>query len=153
MRVCLKCRGLDAQPLPAATYTSTNTGTFTHFGMHASSVNVSMYTYAHSMPTPFKTQPRERMFGELRNILLVRKYFMRHHRASRDRWRDRTPRAKPRNVLDLGSHETGQSALRAGLGRLSPPKEMTLLEHCSKLFRVVYGAWWVLLGEAAQLCA
>ena len=55
-------------------------------------------------------------------------------------------RAKPRNVLDLGSHETGQSALRAGLGRLSPPKEMTLLEHCSKLFRVVYGAWWVLLA-------
>ena len=91
MRVCLKCRGLDAQPLPAATYTSTNTGTFTHFGMHASSVNVSMYTYAHSMPTPFKTQPRERIFGELRKILLVRKNFMRHHRASRDRWRDRTP--------------------------------------------------------------
>ena len=45
-------------------------------------------------------------------------------------------------MLDLDLLETGQSALREGLGRLRPPKETTLKEHCSKLF----SRWCVVRG-------
>ena len=74
---------------------------------------------------------------------------MRHHRASRDRWRDRTPRAKSRSVLDLDLLETGQSALREGLGRLRPPRKRPSRNTALNFFRA--GVWCVFFFLLAPL--